>query len=168
MKFIFKLILCSFLLFPMLLSAQVIDGKFNTMLKELLDHSVKEISVKEFTESKLKYLLLDARSKKEFEVSKIKNAIWVGYSPSDLSMLVKLPKNTPIIVYCSVGYRSEKIAEKIIAKGFTDVQNLYGGIFEWVNESKPILDKNNTVTDKIHPYDSDWGKWLNKGNKSYQ
>ena len=83
-------------------------------------------------------------------------------------MITSLPKNTPIVIYCSVGYRSEKVTEKLIENGFTNVKNLYGGIFEWVNEENLIVDQKNNKTDKIHPFNNDWGKWLTKGIKSYK
>jgi predicted sulfurtransferase len=77
-----------------------------------------------------------------------------------------MPKDTPIIVYCSVGYRSEKVAEQIIAAGYTQVSNLYGGIFEWVNEEQPVYDTKGK-TQKVHAYNKVWGVWLRKGKKVY-
>ena len=44
-----------------------------------------------------------------------------------------IARESTIVVYCSVGYRSEKIAEELDKLGFTNVSNLYGGIFEWIN-----------------------------------
>ena len=168
MKIMVSLILTMLMVQSFEIKAQIIDKNYSIMLQDLLEHNVPEISVKEFSESKLKSLILDSRSKKEFAVSKIKNAIWVGFSPSNLSMITSLPKNTPIVIYCSVGYRSEKVNEKLIENGFTNVKNLYGGIFEWVNEENLIVDQKNNKTDKIHPFNNDWGKWLTKGIKSYK
>jgi 3-mercaptopyruvate sulfurtransferase SseA len=66
-----------------------------------------------------------------------------------------------------VGYRSEKISEKLKQAGFKDVSNLYGGIFEWVNQGNPVVDENGKITDNIHAYSKTWGVWLNKGVKVY-
>lgn len=65
-------------------------------------------------------------------------------------------------MYCSIGYRSEKVAEQLQAHGFTNVTNMAGGIFEWVNYKKPVLDKSNIQTTKVHAFDKDLGKWLDE------
>ena len=135
------------------------------MLDTLLKHTVKEISPKDAA-NKRKAIFLDARKPEEFNVSHIAKAIRVGYSDFALDKLPTVKKNTPIIVYCSVGYRSEKISEKLLAAGYTNVQNLYGGIFEWVNEGKPVEDSTGR-TSNVHAFNKDWGKWLQKGNKKY-
>ena len=111
---------------------------------------------------------LDAREKEEFDVSHIKGAIFVGYENFDITKLPKLTKDTKIVVYCSVGYRSEKIAEKLIQNGYTQTQNLFGGIFNWVNKGYLVYDANGKETQKIHGYNESWGKWLTKGEKVYE
>jgi len=137
------------------------------MLKGLLSHSVPEISVDSAkTISDSTTLWLDAREENEIQVSTINNAVPVGYDQFKIKALDSIPKNSKIIVYCSVGYRSEKVAEKLINAGFTNVFNLYGGIFEWVNSGHKTY-KNKVVTPKIHAYNKVWGAWINKGEKVY-
>jgi hypothetical protein len=70
-------------------------------------------------------------------------------------------------VYCSVGYRSERIGEKLLKLGYTDVVNLYGGIFEWKNQGLDVYNSSNYPTDSVHTYNKSWGKWLVKGIKVY-
>tara|TARA_R110002051_G_scaffold181460_1_gene251020 strand:+ start:109740 stop:110228 length:489 start_codon:yes stop_codon:yes gene_type:complete len=111
------------------------------------------------------YTLLDTRKKEEFEVSHLKNAIWVGYHDFNLVNLNITDKNAPIVVYCSIGVRSENIGEKLIAEGFTNVTNLYGGIFEWVERDYPIFDMDGNTTTKVHTFNKYWGKLLTKGEK---
>ena len=72
----------------------------------------------------------------------------------------------PIILYCSIGYRSEKIGEQLKERGFTEVYNLYGSIFEWVNQDKPIVDESGEETKKIYTYSWMWSKWMM--NSEYQ
>lgn len=43
--------------------------------------------------------------------------------------------------------------------GYIQVYNLYGGIFEWVNEGHPVFNDQGE-TDKIHAYNKLWGMWL--------
>ena len=42
----------------------------------------------------------------------------VGFKDFDLSMVDDLPKDAIIVTYCSVGYRSERIGEKLKKAGF--------------------------------------------------
>ncbi|MFZ1571668.1 MAG: rhodanese-like domain-containing protein, partial [Candidatus Kapaibacterium sp.] len=122
------------------------------MLKSLLSHTVREVTVSQLEKSN-DVILLDSREKKEYDVSHLKNSIWVGYSDFNLERLKGIDKSSKIVVYCSVGYRSEKISEKLLSNNYTNVSNLYGGIFEWVNNNSPIYDLNNKSTKKIHAYD---------------
>ena len=80
-------------------------------------------------------LILDARERVEYEVSHLPKAVFIGYKTFEKDALKDVPKDKPIVVYCSIGYRSEKIGEKLQKMGFTKVYNLYGSIFEWVNQA---------------------------------
>ena len=136
------------------------------MIDKLLSHSVEEIFVDEVNQLS-DVIWLDARESKEYEVSKIENSIWVGYDDFALSRVSEIEKDKEIIVYCSIGYRSEKIAEKLKKAGYENVKNLYGGIFSWVNQELPIYDSLNDQTNRIHGYSRVWGVWLQKGKKVY-
>lgn len=132
---------------------------YGTMLKTLLSHSIPEIDVEIASNSIGKALFLDARPLEEYQVGHIKNAIRVGYDDFDLSKVSHMSRKHPIVVYCSVGYRSEKVAEQLKVNGFVNVYNLYGGLFEWVNLDFPIY-KNEKTTDSIHAYNRVWGNWI--------
>ena len=85
-------------------------------LSKLLDKensgSIPYIYVEELAESEA--ILLDAREQKEYNTSHLKNAIFVGYDFFKLDSLTPLipNKTSEIVVYCSLGIRSEDIAEK--------------------------------------------------------
>lgn len=144
----------------------VTDTSYGIMLHTLLEHNVNEISVAEIPKNTSNTIFLDTREKEEYNISHIKNAIWVGYDNQDLSKL-SFPKSTKIIAYCSVGYRSEKTTQRLNNLGYTNVSNLYGGLFEWVNQDHPIYSTSKVETKKVHAYSYSWGKWLNKGIKVY-
>ncbi|MEN7547074.1 rhodanese-like domain-containing protein [Rapidithrix thailandica] len=137
------------------------------MLDQLLEHRVPEISVRE-ARALREVTFLDSRTRDEFEVSHLPGAKWVGYDAFTPQVIQDLPKEQAIIVYCSVGYRSEKIAQKLRQQGYQKVFNLYGGIFEWVNQHQPIEDKQGHPTRKVHAYDRLWGIWLTEGQKVYE
>lgn len=147
-------------------SRMVKSKSYNLLLKKLLKHDVPEISIDSLNKIKNTVLLLDAREIAEYNVSHLSNAKYVGYKHFNTDSLKHTDKNQPIVVYCSVGYRSEKVTEKLMNAGFTNVQNLYGGIFEWKNKKLDIYDADG-VTNNVHPYNNTWGLWLKNGNKVY-
>ena len=68
----------------------VSDKKYDIMLSTLLSPGVPAVSVDSIEHGK--YLLLDAREKREFEVSHIENAMWVGYDDFDLKRVAGISK----------------------------------------------------------------------------
>ncbi len=137
--------------------------KFNKKLEFLLSFSVPVIDVKELSKNKDQYLILDAREREEFEISHIDGAKFIGYDKPDYDVLSEIDKDQPIVLYCSVGYRSEKLGEKLKKRGFTNVRNLYGSIFEWANEGCPLVNENGETTNQIHTYNKKWSKWVEEG-----
>lgn len=133
--------------------------KLDKTLGTMLHFSVPTISV-DSLKNMGNVVLLDAREPKEFDVSHIANAQYCGYDNFNPSVLTGIPKEKTIVVYCSIGVRSEKIAEKIRALGYTHVSNLYGSIFEWVNTGNPVVDKSGNVTKKVHTYSRLWSMYL--------
>ncbi|MDW7691232.1 rhodanese-like domain-containing protein [Flammeovirgaceae bacterium SG7u.111] len=109
-------------------------------------------------------IILDIRSPKEFGVSHLPYAQFVDYDSFDVSKLPSIEKDKKIVVYCSVGYRSERIGEKLQEAGYTNVHNLEGGIFQWVNQELEVVDSAGS-TQNIHPFSKDWGFWLRNGNQ---
>lgn len=108
-------------------------------------------------------IVLDARELEEYNVSHIEGANHVGYKDFNLEKtLKKIPNDSLVIVYCSVGYRSGEIAQKL-RESSINALNLFGGIFNWKNSNKALVDNKNIKTNKIHGYNKSWSKWINKG-----
>jgi rhodanese-related sulfurtransferase len=84
-----------------------------------------------------------------------------------LSSVANIPKQDSIILYCSVGYRSERIGEQLQKAGYKHVFNLYGGIFNWKNHDGVVLDPSGKATEKVHTYNKDWSRFLKKGEKVF-
>jgi rhodanese-related sulfurtransferase len=160
-----------FLLFLIISSVSFGQKKLDKLLNKFNKKNVPYISVDSLGSSKTKAILLDAREEKEFKVSHLKNALFVGYNQFKLGeTLKKLPKDkdAKIVVYCSLGIRSEIVAHKLIKEGYTNVYNLYGGIFEWKNNDFQVIDTLGNSTDKVHTFNKDWSKLLKKGKKVYE
>ena len=147
--------------------AQISSKAYATMLNALYKKTVPLISVAAL-QKQPNTILLDTRTKEEYGVSHLPNAIWVGYDDFDLKRVASIPKNGTIVVYCSVGYRSEKIGEKLLSAGYPHVHNLYGSLFEWVNEGYPVVDSQGKPTQRVHAYSRLWGVWLKRGEKVYE
>jgi len=168
-----NIVLLIFVFFGLGCQAQnkVKNPTYDLMLQSLLSHTVEETKVEDLKTEKLEdYILLDAREKNEFEVSHMENAVWIGYDDFAKSRVADIPKDAKVLVYCSVGYRSEKITEKMLELGFEDVANLYGGLFEWVNQGNEVVNEKEEKTTQVHAYYKLWGAWLdtNKENKVYR
>ncbi len=118
--------------------------------------------------SKIQPLLLDARTESEYAISHLKTAISIDLTRKDFSDTLDISFDTPIVVYCSIGYRSAVVAQKLQQAGFSQVFNLSGGIFEWANEHRPmfqLISQKLQLTTFVHPYNRTWGKLLREQNK---
>ena len=50
-------------------------------------------------------------------------------------LLSGLCTNQAIVVYCSVGYRSSRLVERLQQAGYTNAFNLDGSIFQWATKT---------------------------------
>jgi rhodanese-related sulfurtransferase len=143
------------------LQVRCINPKFDQLVDNYLGYSIPAISVADAFESKNDFIFLDAREKEEYNTSHIKNAIHIGYDNFNIDSIQQIiPKDKKLIIYCSIGYRSEKIGEILNQNGYISVQNLYGSIFEWVNQHHQIVDNKGKTTTILHTYNKKWSKWV--------
>lgn len=140
--------------------AKCVNESFDREVDRYLDFTIPVIDVDSLFRNMDKYIILDAREYEEYETSHIAGAHYVGYDEFSKNALAGIPKNQAVLVYCSIGYRSEKIGEKLQKLGYTDVSNLYGSIFEWTNRGYPIKNMAGNPTDTVHAYSRGWSKWI--------
>ncbi len=147
------------------------QDSLQTLLSKFNNESIPYIAAEELKmlQNNTDFLLVDTRERKEFEVSKIEGAVYAGYNQFSIKQFANFvtDKTRPIVVYCSLGIRSEDIGEKLKKAGYTNVKNLYGGIFEWKNKGFPVIDADGNTTEKVHAFSKQWSKWLIKGKKIY-
>lgn len=113
---------------------------------------------------KIQPLLLDARTPREYAVSHLPGA---RSAPSDLSTLTTwedVTDTTPIVTYCSIGYRSARLARRLRALGYGQVLNLEGSIFEWAGRGYPVY-RGAEVVRQVHPFNSIWGLLLDPATR---
>ncbi|WP_299669357.1 rhodanese-like domain-containing protein [uncultured Polaribacter sp.] len=159
-----------FILFLLISSTVSAQKKLDKLLNKWNKRNVPYMSVQTLALPKTKAILLDAREEKEFKVSHLKEAVLVGYDHFKLKETLQIlpkDKDAKIVVYCSLGIRSETVSHKLIQEGYTNVYNLYGGIFEWKNNNFQVVDTLGNSTEKVHAFSKNWSKWLKKGEKVY-
>jgi rhodanese-related sulfurtransferase len=106
-----------------------------------------------------KPVLLDVRTPAEWNVSHLAGAKRVDPKADAKTAADGVAKDAPIVTYCSVGYRSGEMAERLRTAGYRHVQNLEGSIFEWANEHRPLVHNGERVA-RVHPYNSVRGQLL--------
>lgn len=160
----------TFLFILFLTSASVFaQEKISDVLKKYNSETIPYIQA-DSLQKLSNVIILDAREKREFSVSHLPNSVYVGYQNFDLKKVKKMlpDKNASIVVYCTLGVRSEDIAEKLKKAGYKQVLNLFGGIFEWKNKGYRVLDTKNNETENVHVCNTYWSQWLKKGKKVYE
>ena len=81
-------------------------------------------------------ILLDVRSKEEFEEKHIKGAILIPLGELEDRVTTEIPdKESRIFVYCRSGVRSISASETLVNLGYKNVYNL-GGILDWKYETE--------------------------------
>ena len=101
--------------------------------------------------------VVDVRAPKEFAVSYLPTAI--NLESAD-AIAERFPdRNTEIVLYCSVGYRSAAIAGQLTDMGYTRIRNLHHSLFEWANNEYPMVNDEG-ATPYAHPYNRRWGRLL--------
>ncbi len=128
---------------------------------------IKPDSLAALLKSNQQPMLLDTRDREEWTVSRLPGAQVVEVKSFNVSQLDSVPRDTPIVLYCSVGYRSGEVGKKLQEAGFTKVRNLYGGILEWKNQGYALVTPTGALTEQVHTYNSYWASFLEKGQAVY-
>jgi len=105
-----------------------------------------------------KALFIDVREEKEQQVSMLPGAVTE-------KQFLKNPgkyRDRTLVGYCTISYRSGKLAEKLNAQGIT-LLNLKGGLLAWVHAGGKVYDQRGE-TKRIHVYGKKW----NLGPKDYE
>jgi rhodanese-related sulfurtransferase len=103
--------------------------------------------------------LIDVRTREEYQVSHLPGAVWAGTPSKIAAALRTIQDQQPVVLYCSVGIRSSKVATNLIRSGRANVFNLKGSIFKWANEGRPVVADDHAVQ-VVHPYNERWGVLL--------
>ncbi len=97
------------------------------------------ITVAELEARRDDFTVLDVRDDSEFGEGHIPGAahLYVGYIEKELEKL-RLPRNNPVVVTCSVGHRAGLAVSILARSGYKDVRNLLGGMTAWRGADLPV------------------------------
>lgn len=116
-------------------------------------------------------LLLDYRSRAEYEVSHLAGAVWVAdlkAARMEIAKVRAVDGQRKVLVYCSVGYRSADLVAQIQNlpdRGYAqELYNLKGSLFMWANEGRPMVKRVGSGPEQaalqVHPYNAGWASLL--------
>lgn len=85
------------------------------------------------------FVLLDIRTPEEYAAGKIAGAENIDfYAPDFRDNLNRLDKNSHYVIYCHTGNRSGQALQIMRELGFTQVEDIGGGIAAWAQQGYPI------------------------------
>ena len=130
--------------------------------------NVKNITVadlKQKIDNEDDILIIDTRSEEEFNVSFIPSAKLLSYKSEKTEIAEFLEQNEverreAVVCYCSLGYRSSVLVEKIrdVRPDLqVEVYNLEGSIFKWVNSDLGVSNPSGDTVHCAHPFSLAWG-----------
>ena len=129
-------------------------AKIHQRIRADLDN-VKHLSADQFNAlDSSEVVVFDVREEKEYRVSRLDNAIQVSPDISAEDFLAEFGDqigDKKVVFYCSVGWRSSKLIDRIESEANPaeynlEFYNLTGGIFRWVNDDREL------TSDAVHPY----------------
>ena len=86
------------------------------------------------------FVLLDVRTRKEFDAERIAGAVIVDYnSPSFRDEIAKLDRSKSYLVYCRTGNRTNGAVKVMRELGFPNVSVFPGGITQWKEAGFPTV-----------------------------
>jgi rhodanese-related sulfurtransferase len=87
----------------------------------------------------LEFVILDVRTAGEFNAGHIAGAVNKDYTSAQFTADVSLlDKSTQYLVYCQTGVRGAAATQIMIGLGFSNVENMAGGITAWIQDGYPV------------------------------
>jgi len=103
----------------------------NTEIQEGTYQKIAASAVKERLDKGEKLIILDVRTREEYDSGHVPNSILLPYDEVGAKASALLPdKKATVIVYCRSGRRSEIAAKDLLAMGYSKVADM-GGVNNW-------------------------------------
>ena len=106
-------------------------------------HAIDLLTVKQLKEeldqTNQSLILLDVRTREEFNSGRIKNSINIPHDLllSDISLVADY-KNEKVVVYCRSGKRAKLVLDRLSDEGFRTLIDVDGDMLAWNSANLPI------------------------------
>ena len=84
-----------------------------------------------------KVVLLDVRTPEEYREAHLKGALLIPLGELE-KRVREVPRDRPILVYCSVGARSVSAAGFLAAQGYREIYQMSDGLVGWYKNGFPM------------------------------
>jgi len=84
-----------------------------------------------------KVLVVDVRTPDEFRQARLRGALLIPLAELP-QRLKELPRDRPLLLYCSVGARSSSAANLLASRGYREVYQISDGLVGWYRNGYPI------------------------------
>lgn len=101
--------------------------------------ALQELTIEEYNQDfdgKQEYQLIDVREIEEWEDVRLPNTVNIPMSEFQLRM-DEISEDTPIVLVCRTGGRSQQVGDYLVASGYDNVYNLLEGTMGWVRRNLP-------------------------------
>lgn len=113
------------------LSEKTADGYENATIAHTHEHWVQG------DKSNIPFMLLDVRTPKEYAEGHIAGAKLIPVQVL-AERLNEVPHDKQVYVYCHSGTRSARASKLLAEHGFTNIENIEGGIVAWKKAGYPV------------------------------
>lgn len=97
----------------------------------LLFGKCKEVTAKDVASMRSEYCIVDVREKWEWDTCHIKGSLHIPMDQMG-SRLNEIPRDKKLAIMCHGGMRSARMVHFLNDKGFENVENMRGGIKQWI------------------------------------
>ncbi len=111
---------------------QTADGYENASIAHTHEHWVQG------DKSKIPFMLLDVRTPEEYAEGHIAGAKLIPVQVL-AEHLKEVPRDKQVYVYCYSGTRSARASKLLAKNGFTNIENIEGGIVAWKKAGYPVV-----------------------------
>jgi len=135
-----KILNVSMMMVAMLFTANVfacgmgeqVDGYENATVKHAHEHWQAG------SKSPVPFIFLDVRTAEEYADGHVDGSLLIPVQELE-GRLNEVPKEKRVYVYCRSGKRSVAASNVLVKAGFSNIENIEGGINAWIDAGYPVV-----------------------------
>lgn len=126
-------------------AVQADEGNQLKTIEQLIKEAHEDVNyinideMKERIKKNNRLVLVDVRTKQEFDAAHIKGSAWIERGIAEFVLVRSLPDpKAEIVVYCKQGNRTGLVIKALRKAGYVNVAGLEGGFDEWVQRGNTV------------------------------